>query len=192
MRWHCAPCSQRSAEPVWTRLFVLGSRDVGAATECSHRDPGRTRAAVASWGTMTSSSSMRSWFTHTTQPQVIASIDWTRCRLSRAELHSLRGFERSWEITLAKSTLQLFHSSPRSHMEDILASAPPEALDAMLTDWHNRDGSGRRAYAYTDASTASRSPAGKSRQHRTAFQRLCRRAHTDNFEPRRIRNDRGV
>jgi predicted phosphodiesterase len=71
--------------------------------------------------------------TYTAAPQVVASINWTRCHLSRVELDFLRGFERSCEITLAKSTVQLFHGSPRSHMEDILASTQPEALDAMLT-----------------------------------------------------------
>jgi putative phosphoesterase len=70
--------------------------------------------------------------TYSAAPQVVASINWSRCRLSRVELDFLRGFERSCEITLAKSTVQLFHGSPRSHMEDILASTPPEALDAML------------------------------------------------------------
>jgi predicted phosphodiesterase len=71
--------------------------------------------------------------TFSAAPQVVASIDWSRCRLSEAALNFQRGFERSCEITLAKSTVRLFHGSPRSHMEDILASTPPEALDAMLT-----------------------------------------------------------
>ena len=70
--------------------------------------------------------------TYTAAPQVVASINWTQCHLSRVELDFLRGFERSCEITLAKSTVQLFHGSPRSHTEDILASTPPEALDTML------------------------------------------------------------
>jgi hypothetical protein len=52
-------------------------------------------------------------------PQVVASINWTWCRLSRVELDFLRGFERSCEITLGKSAVQL---SPRSHMEDIHAA----------------------------------------------------------------------
>jgi diadenosine tetraphosphatase ApaH/serine/threonine PP2A family protein phosphatase len=65
-------------------------------------------------------------------PQIVASINWTRFRLSRVDLDFLRGFERSCEITLAKTTVQLFHGSPRSHTEDILASTPPAALDAML------------------------------------------------------------
>jgi hypothetical protein len=51
----------------------------------------------------------------------------------------LRGFERSCESTLAKSTVQLFHGSPRSHMEDILACTPPEARDC---DAGRHNGSG--------------------------------------------------
>jgi putative phosphoesterase len=61
------------------------------------------------------------------------SVNWSRSRLSRAELDFLRCFERRSEILLSsQSTVQLFHGSPRSHMEDILASTPPEALDEML------------------------------------------------------------
>jgi putative phosphoesterase len=70
--------------------------------------------------------------TYSGSPQVVASINWSRCRLSRAELDFLRGFERRREIPLGKSKMQLFHGSPRSYIEDILASTPPEALDAML------------------------------------------------------------
>jgi predicted phosphodiesterase len=70
--------------------------------------------------------------TYTGAPQVVATINWTWCRLSRVELDFLRGFEQSCEITLARSTVQLFHGSPRSRMEDILATSPPEALDTML------------------------------------------------------------
>jgi hypothetical protein len=62
----------------------------------------------------------------------VAAINWTRCRLSRVKLDFLRGFGRSRESMLAKSTAQLFHGSPRSHMEDILASSRPRHLIAML------------------------------------------------------------
>jgi hypothetical protein len=31
------------------------------------------------------------------------------------------------------STLRLFHGSPRSNMEDVLANTPPDLLDEMLT-----------------------------------------------------------
>jgi hypothetical protein len=40
----------------------------------------------------------------------------------------LRSFERSCENTLAKSTVQLFHGSPRSPMEDILSDANGRAV----------------------------------------------------------------
>jgi predicted phosphodiesterase len=127
--------------------------------------------------------------TYSGAPQVVASINWTRCRLSRVQLDFLRGFERSCKITLAKSTVQLFHGSPRSHMEDILASTPPEALDAMLA--------ATTATVLAGGHTHIQMPrqhdgAGKSWQRRTAVQRLCCWADTNNFEPRRIRYDRGV
>jgi putative phosphoesterase len=71
--------------------------------------------------------------TYSTSQVVVDSVDWSRSRLSRAELDFLRGFERRSEIPLSgQSTVQLFHGSPRSHMENILASTPPEALDEML------------------------------------------------------------
>jgi putative phosphoesterase len=71
--------------------------------------------------------------TYSASPRVVASISWSRSRLSRVELDFLRGFERCREISLGKLTVQLFHGSPRSHMEDILSSTPPEALDEMLS-----------------------------------------------------------
>ena len=40
--------------------------------------------------------------------------------------------ERHREIPLGKLTFQLFHGSPRSYIEDILASTPPKALDEIL------------------------------------------------------------
>ena len=69
---------------------------------------------------------------YTGSPQVVASINWSQARLSRAELDFLRGFERCREIPLGKLTVQLFHGSPSSYLENILASTPPEALDDML------------------------------------------------------------
>ena len=71
--------------------------------------------------------------TYSTSRPVVDSVDWSRSRLSRVELDFLRGFERRSEIRLSgQSTVQLLHGSPRSHMENILASTPPEALDEML------------------------------------------------------------
>jgi predicted phosphodiesterase len=66
-------------------------------------------------------------------PVLVDSADWTRSRLSASEIEFLRGFEPEREIALdGDATLHIFHGSPRSHMEDILATTPPEALDEML------------------------------------------------------------
>jgi putative phosphoesterase len=65
--------------------------------------------------------------------RVIASVDWNRNRLSGAELGFLRGFEQSREFALgSNSKLYVFHGSPRSNSEDLLATTPPDALDEML------------------------------------------------------------
>jgi putative phosphoesterase len=64
---------------------------------------------------------------------VVASVDWSRSRLSSPELEFLRGFERDREIALGREAkLYVFHGSPRSNMEDVLATTPPDALDEML------------------------------------------------------------
>src|SRR5216683_860780 len=64
---------------------------------------------------------------------VVASVDWSRSKLSSAELEFVRSFERDREIDLGgASKLYVFHGSPRSNMEDIVATTLPEALDAML------------------------------------------------------------
>jgi fructose-1,6-bisphosphatase len=42
--------------------------------------------------------------TYTGAPQVVASINWTRCRLSRVELDFLRDFERPCEISASRPT----------------------------------------------------------------------------------------
>jgi putative phosphoesterase len=66
-------------------------------------------------------------------PPVVASIDWNRSRLSSADLEFLGGFERAREIELgAHAKLHVFHGSPRSNTEDLLATTPPEQLDEML------------------------------------------------------------
>ena len=71
--------------------------------------------------------------TYSESRRVVDSVNWSRSRLSRAELDFLRGFKRRSEIPLGgHSTVQLFHGSPRSNMEDIVASTSPEALDEML------------------------------------------------------------
>jgi predicted phosphodiesterase len=66
-------------------------------------------------------------------PQVIESVDWCRSRLSREDLEFIRTFEREREIPLGETaTLYVFHGSPRSNVEDILATTPADTLDDML------------------------------------------------------------
>jgi predicted phosphodiesterase len=70
---------------------------------------------------------------YTEVPVITAAVDWCRDRMSPAELAFLGTFVRSKEIPLeGGSSLFVFHGSPRSHMEDILATTPPEELDEML------------------------------------------------------------
>jgi len=63
---------------------------------------------------------------------VIASVEWNRSRLSSTELEYVRSFERDHEFDLGGSKLYVFHGSPRSNMEDVLATTPPDTLDEML------------------------------------------------------------
>jgi predicted phosphodiesterase len=69
-----------------------------------------------------------------TEAQVVVdAVDWCRDRLSADDLAFLRGFQSTLEVDLGGgSTLLLFHGSPRSHMEDLLATTPPHELDDML------------------------------------------------------------
>lgn len=71
--------------------------------------------------------------TYTEVPVVVDAVEWCRERLSEDELGYLRTFAPSLEIPLdGSSTLVLFHGTLRSHMEDLLATTPPDEVDAML------------------------------------------------------------
>src|SRR5215470_1942799 len=71
--------------------------------------------------------------TYTEAPVVVEAVDWCRARLSPAELAFVATFQPSLRLTLdADTTLFLFHGSPRSHMEDLLATTPADELDGML------------------------------------------------------------
>jgi putative phosphoesterase len=66
-------------------------------------------------------------------PVIAAAVDWCRERLGAEELAFVRTFERKAELELgAAGKLLVFHGSPRSHMEDLLATTPPEELDQAL------------------------------------------------------------
>lgn len=70
---------------------------------------------------------------YTEVPVVVESVEWCRARLSDDEIAFLRTFEPNLEIPLdERSTLVLFHGTLRSHMEDLLATTPPEEVDEML------------------------------------------------------------
>ncbi|AUX27201.1 protein phosphatase [Sorangium cellulosum] len=71
--------------------------------------------------------------TYTDVPIVVDAVDWCRDQLSGDDLAFLRTFQARLEIPLdAGATLLLFHGSPRSHMENLLADTPPEELDRAL------------------------------------------------------------
>lgn len=71
--------------------------------------------------------------TYTEAPVIVEAVDWCRDQLPGEALDFVRAFRRSLELPLDEhSTLFLFHGSPRSHMEDLLSTTPPEALDKLL------------------------------------------------------------
>lgn len=64
---------------------------------------------------------------------VVQSVDWCRERLGAEDFAFLRTFVPSLEMELeGGARLFLFHGTPRSHMEDLLATTPPEKVDEML------------------------------------------------------------
>jgi putative phosphoesterase len=68
-----------------------------------------------------------------TAPVVAEAVHWCKERLSAEDLDFLAGFRRTAEIRLGEhATLLLFHGSPRSHMEDLLATTPADDLDDLL------------------------------------------------------------
>jgi predicted phosphodiesterase len=70
---------------------------------------------------------------YTQAPLIIAAIDWCRAELPPWAIDFVRGFVPGIDIELdGGALLKLFHGTPRSHMEDLLATTPPEQLDEML------------------------------------------------------------
>lgn len=71
--------------------------------------------------------------TYTEAQVVVDAVDWCRARLTSRDIDFIRSFVSTLEIALdERSTLFLFHGTPRSHMEDLLATTPPDELDVML------------------------------------------------------------
>ena len=74
---------------------------------------------------------------YTEAPFIVAAVEQCRSELSTDELRFLATFERTHEVPLpGDAMLFLFHGSPRSHMEDLLATTPPEALTEALGGRH--------------------------------------------------------
>jgi putative phosphoesterase len=69
---------------------------------------------------------------YTEIPVVVQAVDACRASLGAAELSFIRGFQRTLDLDMDGATLGLFHGSPRSHMEDLLATTPGAALDEAL------------------------------------------------------------
>ena len=71
--------------------------------------------------------------TYTEAPPLVAAVDWCRDELPTWALDFVRSFVPGLELELgAGATLKLFHGTPRSHMEDLLATTPPEQVEEML------------------------------------------------------------
>lgn len=64
---------------------------------------------------------------------VTGAVGWCRSVLGVDELAFIEGFERSLSIPLDDNAeLFVFHGSPRSHMDDVLATTPADELDELL------------------------------------------------------------
>jgi putative phosphoesterase len=72
--------------------------------------------------------------TYSEIPVIVAAVDACRAALGSAELDFVRTFQPALDLDLDGATLSLFHGSPRSHMEDLLATTPAEDLDRALGD----------------------------------------------------------
>ncbi|MFN2376007.1 MAG: metallophosphoesterase [Candidatus Binatia bacterium] len=71
--------------------------------------------------------------TYTEVPIVVHAVQWCRERLNEEDLAFLSSFEERIEMDLGAGTRALlFHGSPRSHMEDLLATMDPDELDEAL------------------------------------------------------------
>jgi predicted phosphodiesterase len=66
-------------------------------------------------------------------PVLIDAIDWCRDRLSSDGLAFIRSFQRTFELTLENGErLLAYHGTPDSNVTDLLATTPPDEVDAML------------------------------------------------------------
>ncbi len=70
---------------------------------------------------------------YTEAPDVIEAVEWCHGQLTEQDLDFVRSFRATQEIRVdASSSILLYHGTPRSHSEDLLATTPDEELDEML------------------------------------------------------------
>jgi putative phosphoesterase len=69
---------------------------------------------------------------YTETPVIVAAVDACRAALGSAELDFVRTFQATLDLEMDGATLGLFHGSPRSHMEDLLATTAADDLDRAL------------------------------------------------------------
>lgn len=70
---------------------------------------------------------------YTSSGPVVAAVDWCRAALPPWATDFLRSFVPAIDIDLGSgATLHAFHGTPRSHLEDLLATTPPKLLEEML------------------------------------------------------------
>lgn len=70
---------------------------------------------------------------YTEVPVVVDAVEWCRARLSADDIAFVKGFSATLEIELSpRAKLFLFHGSPSSHMQNLLATTPPDELEQLL------------------------------------------------------------
>ncbi|MBN1533427.1 MAG: metallophosphoesterase family protein [Spirochaetes bacterium] len=65
-------------------------------------------------------------------PVMADTIAWARGMLTGEQADFLRTFRRSVEVPLEGGAILCVHGSPRSHMDDVLATTPPEELESLF------------------------------------------------------------
>lgn len=62
-------------------------------------------------------------------PIIVSAVEWCRAELGKKELEFIEKFPRAMRPA---DEVFLFHGTPRSNMEDLLATTPAEKVDEML------------------------------------------------------------
>nr|WP_276519400.1 metallophosphoesterase family protein [Bradyrhizobium yuanmingense] len=65
---------------------------------------------------------------------VIDAINWCREQLTRDSFDYFASFKPTAELPLGLGSMLLYHGSPRSNVEDILATTPSEQLDTLFEE----------------------------------------------------------